>query len=89
MKLLAPFTALFIASVIAQSAIAADTFRCGAKSFQAGMRVGVTQVEVATHCGPPVARKGDRWFYMPRGGFASVLVFDSAGKLVAIHKRKH
>ena len=87
MKLLASSTVLFVASLLSQTAFAADTFRCGEKSFQAGMRVGVTQLEVATHCGPPVARKGDRWVYTPRGGFVSVLVFDSAGQLVAIHKR--
>lgn len=87
MKLLASCTVLLIASIITQSALAADTFRCGAKSFQAGMRVGVTQFEVATHCGPPAARKGDRWVYLPPGRFTSILVFDSAGQLVAIHKR--
>lgn len=87
MKLLSICTALFVVSLIAHSAFAADTFRCGAKSFQAGMRVGVTQLEVATYCGPPVVRKGDRWLYLPPGGFTSVLVFDSAGQLVAIHKR--
>ncbi len=87
MKLLLVITGLFVASIIAHTAFAADTVRCGPKSFQAGMRVGVTQFEVATYCGPPVMRKGDRWVYLQPGRFTKVLVFDSAGQLVAIHKR--
>ena len=87
MKLLASCSALFVASLLSQAVFAADTIRCGTKTFQAGMRVGATQLEVATHCGVPAARKGDRWFYAPPRGFTTVLVFDSAGQLVAIHKR--
>jgi hypothetical protein len=80
------FTVLLL-SLFASEAVLADNFICGTKIIQSGLRVGLTQYEVARDCGEPVAVKGDRWIYVRSGKEITILVFDDSGQLVAIDKR--
>ena len=80
------FTILLL-SLFASEAVLADNFICGTKIIQSGLRVGLTQYEVARDCGEPIAVKGDRWIYVRSGKKITILVFDDSGQLVAIDKR--
>jgi hypothetical protein len=80
------FTVLLL-SLFASEAVLADNFICGTKIIQSGLRVELTQYEVARDCGEPVAVKGDRWIYVRSGKKITILVFDDSGQLVAIDKR--
>jgi hypothetical protein len=80
------FTVLLL-SLFASETVLADNFICGTKIIQSGLRVGLTQYEVARDCGEPVAVKGDRWIYVRSGKKITILVFDDSGQLVAIDKR--
>ena len=80
------FTVLLL-SLFASEAVLADNFICGTKIIQSGLRVGLTQYEVARDCGEPVAVKGDRWIYVRSGKKITILMFDDSGQLVAIDKR--
>ncbi len=86
MKRVAFSAALFISLFTIQSA-SATSFRCGSALITEGLRVGITQYEVAKLCGEPAAKKGNRWIYDRPVDNVSILVFDSVGQLVAIHKR--
>ena len=77
---------LFISLFTIQSALATG-FRCGSALITEGLRVGITQYEVAKLCGEPAAKKGNRWIYDRPVDKINILVFDSVGQLVAIHKR--
>jgi hypothetical protein len=80
------FTILLL-SLFASETVLANNFICGTKIIQSGLRVGLTQYEVARDCGEPVAVKGDRWIYVRSGKEITILVFDDSGQLVAIDKR--
>lgn len=78
--------ALLISLITIQSALASN-FRCGSAIITEGLRIGITQYEVAKLCGEPTTKKGNRWIYDRPIDKISILVFDSVGQLVAIHKR--
>jgi hypothetical protein len=86
MKRVTCIAALFISLFTTQSALATG-FRCGSAHIIEGLRVGITQYEVTKLCGEPVAKNGNRWIYDRPVDNISILVFDSVGQLVAIHKR--
>lgn len=86
MKRVACIAVLFISLFTIQIA-SATSFRCGSELIIEGLRVGITQYEVAKLCGEPADRKGNRWIYDRPGENINILVFDSVGQLVAIHKR--
>lgn len=65
----------------------ANSLRCGSTLVTEGLRVGVTQYEVAKLCGEPAAKEGNRWIYDRPMDNINILVFDSVGQLIAIHKR--
>ena len=80
-------TVVLLFSLIFLQSASASSLRCGSTLITEGLRVGVTQYEVAKLCGEPAAKKGNRWVYDLPVNKISILVFDSVGQLIAIHKR--
>lgn len=81
------FSVILLVSLAALQSALATNLRCSTRLLPSGLRIGVTQYEVIKSCGEPNAKKGDRWIIDRPGERVKILVFDSAGQLVAIHKR--
>lgn len=72
--------ALFISTVITESALARGSMRCGTHMITSDPAGPSGKYEVLKRCGDPTERYGDTWIYK-RGSVTHTLEFSSNGQL--------
>jgi len=82
-KLTSIIAALFISTVMMESAFAIGSMGCGTHIISADSRNPSGKYDVLKRCGEPTTRYGDTWIYK-KGSVTKSLEFSSNGQLISI-----